>query len=34
MPATRRFLPLWIVEEHNNGCFIIVRDRDDGGVQV
>jgi hypothetical protein len=34
MPAVRRFPPPWMIEEHNNACFIIVRDRDDGGVQV
>ena len=23
MPAARRFPPPWIVEEHNNACFIV-----------
>jgi hypothetical protein len=23
MPSTRRFPPPWIVEEHNNACFIV-----------
>ena len=26
MPSARRFLPPWIVEEHNSACFI-VRDK-------
>ena len=28
MPAARRFLPPWIVEQHNNACFIV---RDNNG---